>query len=78
MLGWEPRANPHLFVFIQAGLVSFRHAVVMEEFESLDEPVTLPGEWPNLLERGQIFTALLLSTSYSEWLELKRIDDVWP
>lgn len=45
----------------------------MESVESLDEPVTLPGEWPNLLERGQIFTALLLSTSYSEWLELKQM-----
>ncbi|CAL1170908.1 unnamed protein product [Cladocopium goreaui] len=32
----------------------------------LDEHVTLPGDWPNLLRGGQIFTALLLSTSYSE------------
>eukprot|EP00438_Fugacium_kawagutii_P002687 Skav218896 [mRNA] locus=scaffold328:249625:250381:+ [translate_table: standard] len=38
----------------------------MEELEPLDEAVTLPGDWPKLLSNGQIFTALLLSTTYSE------------
>ena len=38
-------------------------AIVME-----DSQVFLPGHWRELLERGQLFTALLLSTSYSEQL----------
>lgn len=32
----------------------------------IDEPAILPGDWYELLQGGQVFTALLLSTSYSE------------
>ncbi|CAE7928741.1 DYRK4 [Symbiodinium sp. KB8] len=43
-----------------------RVAVSAGPNRSMDEPTTLPGEWPALLHGGQIFTALLLSTSFSE------------
>ena len=37
-----------------------------------DEVTTLPGYWQSLLQGGQVFTALLLSTSYSELLDVPR------